>query len=70
MLNRGEVAVEAKARVRGGDLRPMIAFVEEFAPRRAIVVTAENDRRRVGGIDVMPFTEFLELLHGGTLLER
>ncbi len=46
----------------------MNAFVEEFAPRRAIVVTAENDRRRVGGIAVMPFTEFLARLHGGTLL--
>ena len=69
VLNGGEVAVEAKARVRGGDLRPMTAFVEEFAPRRAIVVTAENDRRRVGSIDVMPYTEFLELLHSGTLLE-
>lgn len=68
VLNRGEVAVEAKSRVRGGDLRPMRAFVEEHAPRRAIVVTAEADRRRIDGIEVMPYPDFLALLHEGELI--
>lgn len=68
VLDRGAVAVEAKARVRSGDLRPIRAFVEEFAPRRAIVVTAEADRRRVHGIDVMPYHEFLDMLHAGAIV--
>ena len=68
VLDRGAVAVEAKARVRSGDLRPIRAFVEEFAPRRAVVVTAEADRRRVDGIDIMPYDEFLGTLHAGEIV--
>ncbi len=67
VLNRGEVAVEVKGRVRRGDLSSMRAFVEEFGPRRAIVVTAERDRRRVDGIDVMPYPAFLRRLHAGEI---
>lgn len=68
VLNRGEVAVEVKGRVRRGHLRSMRAFQEEFAPRRAIVVTAERDRRRVDGIDVMPYRDFLVELHDGAIV--
>ena len=68
MLNRGEVAIEAKSRVRSQDLRPMRAFVEEHSPRHAIVVTAEQDHRRVDGIEVMPYQSFLELLHAGEIV--
>lgn len=68
VLNRGEVAIEAKSRVRSQDLRPMRAFVEEHSPRHAIVVTAEQDRRRVDGIEVMPYQSFLELLHAGEIV--
>ncbi len=68
VLNRGEVAVEAKAAVRSRDLRPIQAFVEEFSPRRAIVVTAERQPRRVGDIDIMPYPAFLGMLHDGELL--
>ena len=49
-------------------LRPMSAFQEEFAPRRAIVVTSEDDRRRVGDINVMPYQNFLRQLHSGEIL--
>ena len=68
VLGGGEVAVEAKTRVRTNDLRPMRAFVEEFAPKRAIIVCAESDMRIVDGIEIMPYGHFLELLHGGDLL--
>ena len=68
VLDRGAVALEVKGRVRSGDLRPIRAFVEEFAPRRAIVVTAEADRRRVDGIDIMRYDEFLRLLHAGEIV--
>lgn len=57
-----------KGRVRRRDLRPMRAFREEFAPRRAIIVTAERDRRRIEGIDVMPYPDFLLELHAGEIV--
>lgn len=68
VLNRGEVAVEVKGRVRRGDLRPMRAFQEEFRPGKAIIVTAERDRRRVDGIDIVPYPDFLWELHAGEIL--
>ena len=68
VLGRGAVAVEVKSRVRPRDLRPMKAFREEFSPGRSIVVTAEQERRVVDGIEVMPYSEFLELLHGGDVI--
>ena len=46
----------------------MRAFREEFSPGRSIAVTAEQDRRVVDGIEVMPYSEFLELLHGGDVI--
>ncbi|MDE2679698.1 MAG: hypothetical protein OXI76_17545 [Gemmatimonadota bacterium] len=45
----------------------MRAFREEFRPRRAIIVTAERDRRRIEGIDVMPYPDFLLELHAGEI---
>ena len=68
VLNRGEIALEAETSVRPGDLRPINAFVDEFSPRRAIVVTAKDPPRRIGAIDIMPYAEFLDMLHGGHLL--
>ena len=60
--------MEAKTSVHPGDLRPINAFVEEFSPRRAIVVTTEAHPRRVGNIDILPYANFLEMLHGGESL--
>ena len=68
VLDGGAVAIEVKGRVHSGDLRPMRAFIDEFSPRKAIVVTAEADRRRVDGIEIMPYGDFLALLHEGGLL--
>ena len=68
VLNGGEVAIEAKARVRQGDLRAMRAFIEEYSPRATYVVSAEPDRRRVDGIDILPYGDFLCLLHNGEVI--
>ena len=68
VLGGGEVAVEVRSRVRSRDLRPMRAFREEFRPRRAFIVTAENDRRRVDGVDVIPYGRFLDRLHAGEIV--
>ena len=68
VLDRGAVAVEAKGRIRLSDLRPLRAFQDEFSPRRSIVVTAEQHRQVVDGIEIMPYPVFLELLHGGKIV--
>ena len=57
-----------KRRVRSGNWRGINAFVEEFKPEKAIVVTAENDRRRIGSIEVIPYTEFISQLNEGSLI--
>ena len=46
----------------------MRAFAEEFGPRKAIIVSAANDRRRIDGIEIMPYADFLGLLHAGEIL--
>ena len=46
----------------------MRAFREEFRPRRAIIVTAERDRRNVDGIDIVPYPDFLWELHAGEIV--
>lgn len=68
ILGDGQVAVVVKSRVRSGDLRGINAFVEEFKPEKAIVVTAEDDRRRIDSIEVMPYTEFVSQLNEGSLI--
>ena len=60
--------VEVKSRVRSGDLRGINAFAEEFTPEKAIVVTAEDDRRRIDFVEVMPYTEFVSQLNEGRLI--
>ena len=68
ILGNGQVAVEVKSRVRARDLRGIKAFVEEFKPEKAIVVSAEDDRRRIDSVEVMPYTEFISQLNDGNLI--
>ena len=68
VLGRGEVALEVKTKLGSRSLRPILAFNQEFAPKRSIVVTTESPSRRVGDVDVLYFEEFLEILHSGNLL--
>jgi predicted AAA+ superfamily ATPase len=62
VLDRGRVAVEVKSRVHTGDLKPMAAFIEEFSPKRAIIVCNERQARIVNGIEILPWRRFLEEL--------
>ena len=69
VLNRGEVAVGAKAAVRSWVSRPIHAVAEEYSPHRAIAVTAEHQPRRVGEVDIIiPYAAFPAMLHDGELL--
>jgi len=68
ILAGGEVAIETKTRVRQGDLRAMRAFIENFSPRAAYIVSAEHDRRQVDGINILPYNDFLQMLHEGEVI--
>jgi predicted AAA+ superfamily ATPase len=62
VLDRGRLAIEVKSRVHAGDLKPMAAFVEEFSPKRAIIVCNEQHARIVGEIEILPWSRFLDEL--------
>lgn len=66
----GSVAIEVKAteRPQERDLRSLRAIREEKGVRRAILVCRESRPRMTGGIEVMPWTSFLETMWADKLL--
>lgn len=64
ILGSGEVAIEVKgmSRVDSKDMKPLLAFVEEYSPRMAVIVCNEKTRRLHGKICVLPWREFLDEL--------
>ena len=59
------VEVKAKENVSPDDLKSLRAIAEENKVRRCICVSLEPRTRRVGGITVLPYREFLEKLWSG-----
>ena len=70
VLGGGEVAIEVKGAARIGkrDLRPLNAFIEEYSPRKALVVCNEREERVHGGIRIMPYRNFLRDLWEGKII--
>lgn len=70
ILGEGEISVEIKgtSHIDSSGLKPIKAFMEEFKPRKAIVVCSERERRVSGGIHVIPWREFLAELWNGKIL--
>jgi len=70
VLGEGEVAVEVKSgeNIGGRELAGLRAFVEDHAPRKAIVVTTQPRRRHVDGIDLIPWRDFLRELWAGKII--
>lgn len=70
VLGGGEVVIEVKGttRVENRDLRPLIAFIEEYSPRKALVVCNEREERVHGGIRIMPYRKFLRDLWQGEIV--
>ncbi len=71
VLGAGEVAIEVKgtSRVDTRDLRSLSRFVDEYSPRRAIVVCNEPRSRVRDDIRIMPWVRFLQELWSGRILE-
>ena len=61
VLGGGEVAIEVKGatHVEKKDLRPLTAFIEEYSPRKALVVCNEREERVHGRIRIIPYRNFL-----------
>jgi len=70
VLGGGEVVMEVKGttRVEKRDLRPLIAFMEEYSPRKALVVCNEREERVHGRIRIMPYRNFLRDLWEGKII--
>ena len=70
VLGKGEVAIEVKgsSRVEQRDLRPMMAFAEEYAPKKSLLVCNEREERVHGRIRIMPWRRFLEDLWEGRII--
>jgi predicted AAA+ superfamily ATPase len=70
VLGGGEVAIEVKGaiRVEKRDLRPLNAFIEEYSPRKALVVCNEREERVHGRIRIMPYRNFLRDLWEGKII--
>jgi len=59
------IEVKAKENVSPDDLKSLRAIAEENKLQRCICVSLEPRTRRVGGITVLPYREFLEKLWSG-----
>ncbi|MDP2646216.1 MAG: AAA family ATPase [Desulfobacterales bacterium] len=70
VLGGGEVALEIKGtnRVDSRDLRSLKSFIEEYSPRRAIVVCNEKEERLHGKIRIKPWRTFLKELWSGNII--
>ncbi|GAH59555.1 unnamed protein product [marine sediment metagenome] len=70
ILGRGEVAIEVKGTiyVRKKDLLPLAAFIEEYSPRKALVVCNEREKRIHERIEIVPYTKFLSDLWEGKII--
>ncbi len=70
VLGGGEVAIEVKgaAHVEKADLRPLTAFIQEYAPRKALVVCNEREERVYEQMRIMPWRRFLRDLWAGKII--
>ena len=70
VLGKGETAIEVKgsSRIEGRDLKSLKAFIEEYSPRKAVLVCNEKEKRVSDKIHIMPWKDFLSELWTGNVL--
>ncbi len=70
VLGGGQVALEVKGSDQVGtrDLRPIRAFIDEYSPQKAIIVSNERTERVVEQIRIMPWRVFLQELWAGDII--
>lgn len=70
ILARGEIAIEIKGanRIDKRDLNALLAFAEEYSPKRNFLVCNEKEKRLHGKIEILPWSNFLQELWAGNVL--
>lgn len=75
ILGDGEVALEVKINdsVNQRDIKGLIAFIEEYKPKKSIVVSLDATARKLqivgdGEILILPYKEFLQRLWQGEII--
>jgi len=70
VLGGGEVAIEVKGttRIDRRDLRPLKTFIDEYSPRKSVVVCNEREERVHNQIRIMPWRKFLYDLWEGKII--
>jgi len=70
VLAKGEVAIEVKGshRIDRRDLRPLLAFMQEYSPRSALVVCNVREEAIHQGIRIIPWQRFLADLWAGRII--
>ncbi len=71
ILGGGEIAIEVKGsqNISKKDLYPMKAFVNEYSPRIALVVSNEREERMHEKIHIVPYKKFLDNLWLGNIIK-
>ena len=71
ILGHGQVAVEVKGarHVDNSDLKPLKAFIQEYRPRKALLVCNERTPRIHESIHILPWRGFLSMLWKGTIIQ-
>ena len=70
VLGGGEVALEIKSssRVDKRDLKNLTAFIEEYSPKKAIIICNEREKRISNKIEILPWKIFLSKLWQGNII--
>ncbi len=70
ILGQGETAIEVKGthRVERTDVQGLLAFRDEYLPKKLILVCNEKSQRLHQGVHIMPWKDFLRMLWGGGVL--
>jgi predicted AAA+ superfamily ATPase len=70
ILGNHEVAIEVKGskNVNNSHLKGLKAFMEEYAVKKALVVCNESLPRIVDGVEILPYSIFLERLWAGKII--
>ena len=70
ILENGEVAIEVKgtSEVQSKHLKGLKAFEEDYSPKKSIIISLDQNPRKIGNIDVLPWNIFLENLYGNNII--
>jgi predicted AAA+ superfamily ATPase len=70
ILANGKIAIEVKGkrRVDNSDLKSINAFIEEYKPKKAIIVSNEKEERLCGKVRIIPWKKFLKYLWNNQII--